>query len=320
MDDAASAGGRSAPGTPPEERRSGLALETCYRHPSEVTGVHCTRCGRPICPECMTSAPVGYQCPECVRQAGRAAYGRGWRVRLSLGRPGIVTSTLLAVNILMFLIEVAVGGSRSLFLGGSTAKLIDLGAEFAPAIARGQYWRLFTAMFLHAGLLHLALNMYALYLFGYLIERTFGPLRFLAIYFLCGFMASVASFAFGPIAAGVGASGAIFGLLGAWVAFNYRRREMRFNRAALRSALVLIGINLFLGFSIAGIDNLAHIGGLVTGVVAGTLAEGFGSRGVRLLVRYGGFVAIVAIGVALTAWRIADINSNAFQFFRFPPG
>src|SRR5207245_7902717 len=102
--------------------------------------------------------------------------------------------------------------------------LFNLGALFPPAVTFGhQYWRLITAMFLHAGLLHLALNMYALYLFGYLIEDAFGRPQFLAIYFITGFLASAASFAFGPVGeVGVGASGAILGLLGAWLAFNYR--------------------------------------------------------------------------------------------------
>lgn len=260
----------------------------------------------------MTSAPVGYHCPECVRESGRRAYGRGWRVRFVLGRPGVVASTLLVVNIAMFLVELAVGASGLTFLGGDPRKLFELGATFPPAIVHGQYWRLITAMFLHAGVIHLAFNMYALYLYGYLIEQTFGSLRFLVIYFVCGFLASVASFAFTDpltLTVGVGASGAIFGLLGAWVAFNYRRREMRFHRGNLQGAMVLIAINLVLGFSIAGIDNLAHIGGLVAGVVAGGIAEGFGSRSSRLAVQVVGFAALIAIGVALTVWRVAALKA-----------
>ena len=288
----------------PSERTSGLTLETCYRHPKVLTGVHCTRCGRPICPDCMTAAPVGYQCPNCVHEARRVGPRR--RVQFVLGKPGWVTTTLLFANIGMFLVELVVGGQRSLFAGPNVQKLFDLGALYPPAIAQGhQYWRLITAMFLHAGLLHIALNMYGLYLFGYLIESAFGWRRFLAIYFISGFLASVTSFAFGPIAVGVGASGAIFGLLGAWVAFNFRRRQTAFASANLRWALMLIGINLFLGFSIAQIDNFAHVGGLVTGAAAGYLVEGFGPPAIRPLLKVGGFVALVLIGVALTAWRVA---------------
>jgi len=179
------------------------------------------------------------------------------------------------VNVAMFLVETVLGGSRSLFSGPSQQKLFELGALYPPAIAQAhQYWRLITPMFLHAGLIHLAFNSYALYLLGFMVEGVFGKARFLAIYFVAGFLASVTSFAFGPAGeVGVGASGAIFGLLGAWVAFNYRRRTSYEASANLRWALMLIGINLVLGFSIAGIDNFAHLGGLVTGAVAGTLAE-----------------------------------------------
>jgi len=306
MDDSATPSQIPDPPDPeaPTERTSGLTLETCYRHPQVLTGVHCTRCGRPICPDCMNPAPVGYQCPVCVAEARRVGPRR--RVKLVLGQPGWVTTSLLIANIAMFLVEVVVGGQNSLAAGPNVQKLFDLGAMYPPAIAElHQYWRLISAMFLHAGLIHLALNMYGLYLFGYLIESAFGWPRFLAIYFISGFVASATSFAFGPIAVAVGASGAIFGLLGAWVAYNYRRRESAFASANLRWALMLIALNLFLGFSIAQIDNFAHIGGLVTGAVAGSFVEGFGPRSIRPLVRVGGLVALVVIGVALVAWRVA---------------
>src|SRR5262249_26451136 len=154
-------------------------------------------------------------------------------------------------NVLMFLVELATGASRSLDIAGDRLKMIDLGAGYPPAIALGhQYWRLFTSMFLHFGLIHLALNMYALYLFGTLLESFLGTRRMLAIYLISGLLGSIASFAFGsPREPSAGASGAIFGLLGAWVAFNYRRRSMLYNRANLQWAFFLIAINLFLGFS-----------------------------------------------------------------------
>lgn len=291
----------------PPERTSGLTLETCYRHPRVVTGVHCTRCGRPICPDCMHPAPVGYQCPECVAEARRTAPRRRVRVRFFLGRPGSFTTTLLVVNVALFLVETVVGGSGSLFSGPNEKQLFDLGALFPPAIAVGhQYWRLVTPMFLHAGLIHLAFNSYALYLLGFLVEDAFGKARFLAIYFIAGFLASVASFAFGPVAeVGVGASGAIFGLLGAWVAFNYRRRTSPMASANLRWALMLIGLNVILGFSIPGIDWRAHFGGLVAGALLGAVMEGFGPRALRPFVQVAGLIVLVAAGVALTAWRVA---------------
>jgi membrane associated rhomboid family serine protease len=296
------------------ERTSGLTLETCYRHPNELTGVHCTRCGRPICPECMTAAPVGYQCPECVREARRSAPRRRFRIQLILGRPGFMTSALLAVNIAMFLVE-AVAGGGTLFDGPRGQTLFNLGALSPIAIAKThipgaphyQFWRLITAMFLHIGLLHIAFNMYALYLFGFLIENAFGWKRFLAIYFVTGFLASVASFAFGPVGEiGAGASGAIFGLLGAWVAYNYRRRSSPIAYAQLRWAGFLIAINLVLSISIPGIDWRAHVGGLVAGIAAGAMAEGSGPRRVARLASAGGLIVLLLIGVAVTAWRVAN--------------
>jgi membrane associated rhomboid family serine protease len=289
------------------ERTRGLILETCYRHPDELTGVHCTRCERPICPDCMREAPVGYQCPQCVTEAGRRLPRR--RARLVVGRPGSLVTLLIAANLAMFVVEVVLGGPGALLGGPDTNRLFDLGAANPLAIADGQFWRLFTAMFLHAGLIHIAFNMYGLYLFGYLIENAFSAARFLAVYLVGGLLASVTSFAFGahPFAVSVGASGAVFALLGAWVAYNYRRRGSSLASANLQWALMLIGINLLLGFSIARIDNFAHIGGLVAGAVAGFFAEGFGPRNVRPLVRIGGFTLLIAVGVALVVWRTADL-------------
>lgn len=264
----------------------------------------------------MRPAAVGYQCPDCAGGGRGFSIGgrqRRLRVWLTIGRPGGVTTTLIALNVLMFLVEVAVGGPQSFFAGPGDDKAVHLGALFPPAVAIGhQYWRLITAMFLHAGILHIALNMYALYLFGYLIEEAFGKPRFIAIYLVSGFLASVASFAFGPVVeVGVGASGAIFGLLGAWVAYNYRRRDMRYNRANLQSAYVLIVLNLILSFSIPGIDWRAHVGGLLAGAVAAVVAEGAGAGPSGAFLRVAGFVALVVVGVAIAAWRVATFPSLA---------
>jgi rhomboid protease GluP len=255
----------------------------------------------------MTAAPVGYQCPECVKEARRSSPGR--RARLTIGRRGGVTSILLVVNIGMFVVEI-LSGAVDAFGARSGRSIVDLGALVPVLVAQGQYWRLFTVMFLHANLLHLAFNMYALYLFGSLIEDALGTVRFLGIYFLCGLLASVTSFAFSPpLGIAVGASGAIFGLLGAWVAYNYRRRGSALASANLRSALLIVAINVFLGFSIAGIDNFAHLGGLASGAAAGWLAEGVGPRNVRPYVQAAGFAALVLIGLTLAAWRVSSLSN-----------
>jgi rhomboid protease GluP len=271
----------------------------------------------------MHPAAVGYQCPECLREAARSAPRPRMRVRFLIGRPGSLATTLLVTNVAMYVVSVVMSGGTSLFSGPNGQVLFDLGAMYPPAIAgtahlvadgavvgdfTPQYWRLFTAMFLHANLIHIFFNMYALYLFGYLIEGAFGKARFIAIYFVTGFLASVTSYTFSDAASlGVGASGAIFGLLGAWVAFNYRRRQSPMAAAQLRWALMLVAINLFLGFSVASIDNFAHIGGLVAGAAAGWLIEGFGPRATRTAVTVGGLVVLVIVGIVLTAYRTSDL-------------
>ena len=133
-------------------------------------------------------------------------------------------------------------------------------------------------MFLHAGLLHIAFNAYALWIFGSVVEQELGRVRFLLIYFVTGIVASAASYAFGPYyAVGVGASGAIFGIFGAFVTYNYRRRHLAIAAARLRGAVTLVVINMVLAFSIQGIDWRAHVGGFIAGLFAGFAAEGVGS-------------------------------------------
>jgi len=269
----------------------------CYRHPREETRIRCSRCDRPICPECMNPAPVGHHCPTCVGEARRSvrrplAPIRRLR-RLSL------TTILLAVILAVFVVEIARGGLRDLGV------LVDMGAMVPSLVEDGQYWRLVTAIFLHAGPLHLLFNVYALVIFGNLVEEALGTVRFAAVYFVTGFAASAASFAFGSEGrVAVGASGAIFGLLGAWLTYNWRRRELSMAQANVRMALVLIVVNLIFGFSVRGIDNTAHIGGLVAGVLAGLAAEGIGRRGMRTASRVGGFALIVGGALALVLWRI----------------
>lgn len=287
-------------------------LETCYRHPEERTAVHCTRCGRPICPACMVPAPVGHHCRTCVEEARREFRRGGLRV----GARGLsATRVLLGAIVAMFLLEVALGGPGS-FAGGSARTLVDLGALVPVLVATGQWWRLLTAMFLHAGFLHLALNAYALWLFGTLVEGTYGRWRFLAIYLVSGFLGSVASYAFGGLdvatltSVGVGASGAIVGLLGAFIAYNYRRRHHAIAWANLRWALTIILINVVFGLTFPGVDNKAHLGGLLAGMAAGSLADGVGPARSRPLTRVLGFAGLVALGVALAAWRTAVIRTR----------
>jgi rhomboid protease GluP len=217
---------------------------------------------------------------------------------------------LLAVIVGVFAIELFVGGPGGAMNGPSRQRLFDLGALYPPAVALGgQYWRLFTAMFLHAGLFHILFNGWALWVFGSIVERDYGTPRFLAIYFVSGFLASVTSYAFGsPIALAVGASGAIFGIFGAFVVYNYKRRHLALAAQNLRTAVMLLVLNALLAFTIGTIDWHAHLGGFLAGLACGVIAEGFGSRTQRTLVAVLGFSALVAAGVALAMWRTAELR------------
>ena len=281
-------------------------IEVCYRHPDVQTRVHCTRCERPICPDCMIPAPVGFQCPECVEEARR-------EFRKGPGRPfrgGIsVTKALLVAIAIPFVIEIVVGGPRALF-DPSAQLLFDLGAMAPPAVADGQFWRLFTAMFLHAGLLHVALNAYFFWLFGRVVESVFGRTWMLLIFLVSGFLASVASYAFGPVLApAVGASGAISGVFGAFIAYNYRRRHLAANAANLRMAVTVIVLNAFIAVAYSSIDWRAHVGGLVAGFALGYLADDAVPARQRAVARFAGVATLVALGIALVVWRTAEIRS-----------
>jgi rhomboid protease GluP len=184
--------------------------------------------------------------------------------------PPYFTRTLLGLNLLVFIGMIAYGywaydtwdGTQDLRV------LVDFGAKVNQLIAQGEVWRLFTAMFLHIGVIHLLFNLYALNALGPLVEGYFGHLRFGAIYFLGGLFGSLASYAFSA-AISAGASGAIFGLAGASTVYFLRYRENfgTRGRMLLQNMLLVIGINIVFGLSVPGIDNWGHMGGLVGGAV-----------------------------------------------------
>jgi rhomboid protease GluP len=184
-----------------------------------------------------------------------------------------LTYAILGLNILLFLLLTLIarnGFFDALTGGADRATLVAFGAKENHAILAGEYWRFLTPVFLHIGMIHLLFNQYALYLFGREVEQLFGTLRFALIYLLAGVAGSVASFAFSA-AVSAGASGAIFGIIGALTVFFLRNGEFlgEAGRQQMRSLLGLIGINLFLGFTIPGIDNYSHMGGLAAGLLLG---------------------------------------------------
>jgi len=178
-----------------------------------------------------------------------------------------VTLALLIACIAVFMLELATGALRNL------AVMVQLGAIVHGLLADGEYYRLVAAMFLHGGFLHLFLNMWALYQLGMIFETMFGSMRFLVFYFVAGISASVVSSIFIPIGIpGVGASGAIFGILGALIVSikrSPRWRGQEWTRILTRQLSIWAGINIIIGFSVPGIDNAAHIGGFVAGLILG---------------------------------------------------
>lgn len=204
----------------------------------------------------------GYKCEEAAQElVNLINYYNGNSRESSKEKPWI-TYGLIAVNVLMYVITAFLSGNP---FDSNANVLVFLGAKYNELIAAGQYYRLITCMFLHGGILHLVLNMYSLYSIGPFVERIYGRLKYLIIYFVSGILASFASFVFSE-GLSVGASGAIFGLLGTTLVFAIAMRK-GIGKGFLRNIASVIIINLFIGFSLPNIDNFAHFGGLVGGVV-----------------------------------------------------
>jgi membrane associated rhomboid family serine protease len=233
-------------------------MEVCYRHSSRETGVSCSNCGRPICPECMTPTSVGMRCPECSGQKTTVR-----KVAATRADEPMATYVLIGLIVLVELGAMASGASATgSEFGGS--ELIADGALSRPAIADGELYRLVTSGFLHAGLLHLAFNAFALWVLGSMLEPAVGRLRFVIIYFVSLLAGSFGALLVEPNALTVGASGAVFGLMGAAVVVM-RNRGIN----PMESGIGLwLGINLVFTFAIPGISIGGHIGGLIGGALA----------------------------------------------------
>jgi membrane associated rhomboid family serine protease len=277
----------------------------------------------------MIPAPVGHQCPECVAEARREyRQGPGRQVAVANLKATPVTKILLIAMAIGYLWELAVAQNPGAFFGGPGAlDLIRAGAlvPVVPSgnalhpvggIVGGEYWRLISSIFLHAGLIHLVLNAYVLWIFGVEIERQIGRVVMLGVFLVTGIFAGATSYAFAPgFTIAVGASGAIFGLVGAFVAYNYRRREHVMAQARLRGALTMLVINLIIGFSIPGIDWRAHVGGLVAGLVAGFAVDPSRPEPLRRVFAVAGLAALLAGAAALVMIRTAQIEANLSILF-----
>jgi membrane associated rhomboid family serine protease len=268
-------------------------MAVCYRHPSRETNVSCSNCGRPICPDCMTSTSVGMRCPECAgqrTQVRRVSFGG----LAAGGAPA--TYVLIAINVAFFVAELATGAS-GFQVGGSVYRHLAL---FGPAVEGGDWWRIVTGGFLHAGIFHILLNMVALYFLGSLLEPGIGTIRFVGVYAVSLLAGSAGALLVTPLTPTVGASGAVFGLLSAaFIMARHRGLE----QLASQIAFYLI-LNLAFTFGVSGISIGAHVGGLIGGALAAlaiTYAERHRSRRTPALELLA-LTALAAISVAIALW------------------
>ncbi len=295
------------PPRPPAEPEPGSEVSAphCYRHADRETWISCQRCGRPICPDCMRQASVGFQCPDCVAAGARSVRpARTYAGGLLPERPGLVSMALIAINVAMFVLVLATGGAASTIYLDSGL----IAGPFPPragieGVADGAYWRLLTVAFLHLQFFHILFNMYALAIFGPVLEQLLGRLRFLALYLVGALASSVAVYWLaGPRTFTVGASGAIFALFGAAIVLLLRRGQ------DITNLLLLLGLNLVITFAVPGISWQGHLGGLACGLLFGVVF-GYAPRRSRDVIQAGAF-AVVLVGLVIaTLARTAALTS-----------
>jgi membrane associated rhomboid family serine protease len=311
----------------------------CYRHPDRETGLSCSECGRPICVDCMTVAPVGIRCPEhagakprAVAAATKPASVAGKTVRRTAARHGYVipefsvTRALVIANVLVYLAELLTGSG----INGASGWIFQHGAlvinggyvghQLVPVhpgvtfqgvqligLEHGEWYRLITAAFLHYGPLHLGMNMLALWWLGQPVEAALGRARFTLIYFVAGLAGSTGALILSPNEVTVGASGAIFGILGALFVLEYHATGR-----LMGQAMTLIVINIGFSFAVPNISIGGHLGGLAAGALSAVALVSFRhyypAVGRPALVR-GAFVVLIGvIAVAIAYVRVKNLS------------
>jgi membrane associated rhomboid family serine protease len=258
-------------------------MPTCYRHPTRTTGVACSNCGRPICPDCMTPTPVGMRCPECSRQRTRVHRMRAGAV----GAP-VATQAIIAINVIVYLAELATGGG----FGGVGGTVYEKGALYGPLVdSGGEWWRIVTSGFLHASFFHIAFNMAFIWFIGRSLEPAVGTARFVVAYvasLLCG---SFGVLLLEPGSVAVGASGAAFGLLGALLVEARSRGIDLWSTGLLQLAL----LNFAFTFLYPGIAIGAHLGGFAGGILVGVIFDQADRRRLPRAVSLGAAVALAVV-------------------------
>ncbi|MEU5520956.1 rhomboid family intramembrane serine protease [Streptomyces sp. NPDC093250] len=281
-------------------------VPVCYRHPDRETGIRCTRCERPICPECMVDASVGFQCPECVRGGSGAGHSPSASMPRTLAGgtvaadPRLLTKILLGINLAVFIaVQIRPSLVRDLYLIGEWRPTPFLPTE---GVAAGEWYRLFTSMFAHQEFWHVGFNMLGLWWLGGPLEQALGRARYLALYLISGLAGSALTYLLAAgTTASLGASGAIFGLFGATAVLM---RRLQYD---MRPIIALLVINLIFTFGWSNIAWQAHIGGLVAGVVIG-YAMVHAPRKRRALVQYGTCALVLAVVVLMTVLRTAQLT------------
>ena len=259
-----------------------MTNKNCYWHPDRYAGVTCQRCERRVCAECMHTASVGFHCPACIapqsinhgrKRISARSFARG----ANASEQSLTTRTLIAVNLFAFLVTLFRGGSLSSGGGDVTIDfgLVGYGRVLSAfsidyvGIAEGEWWRMFTGGFLHAGFIHLAFNMFLLWMLGSQLERLLGPTSYLILYFGSLLSGALGVMLLDPLALTVGASGAVFGLMGATVVYQLRRGVSPWSNGIG----TLLIINLIFTFARPNISVGGHLGGLLGGLLIGWLID-----------------------------------------------
>ena len=248
-------------------------MQTCYRHPDRRAGVVCQRCDRPICPDCMRQASVGFHCPECTKQGAQKIV----RPQQLFNQRPAATLTLIALNVLVFIVGIGPGGTTKdsfVYDGGLIARAIDPLRMQLIGLGEGEWYRLISSGFLHANFLHIGFNMFVLYRLGQLLEPALGRTRFVLLYFVAMLGGALGVMVLDSNALTVGASGAVFGLMGGAVAV-FRSRGINIMQTGLGATILL---NLVFTFSIPGVSIGGHVGGLIVGFVAGWILADVGPQ------------------------------------------
>ncbi|MYS05870.1 rhomboid family intramembrane serine protease [Streptomyces sp. SID6041] len=292
---------------PKPSEREHTGVPRCYRHPEVETGIRCTRCEKPICPSCMVSASVGFQCPDCVRSGsgtGHAADANQPRT-LAGGRVAsdgrLVTKILIGINLAVYLAVLAFGDRL-------VDELVLIGYAYSPAlgelvgVADGEWYRLLTSTVLHQEAWHILFNVLGLWVIGGIVEPELGRIRYAALCLLSGLSGSVLAYL---VAAqnqpSLGASGVVYGLIGAWVVLARRQRH------DMRPVVLFVALSLLMTFTRPGISWEAHVGGLVAGAVV-TYALVHAPRARRNLVQYGALSLVLLIDLGIVLARSATLT------------